>query len=178
MQRRPSLTEGKLMIMRVLKSMEPLDENQFAEFFAEPDLLTFFEIKVALDELQGSELIAGRKRGNSQPDAYMLTAKGRTTYDMFMYDLPLPLRDKVDALLPEWRRRFRRREQVRTKYYRAGEDDYCAQLSIFEHGTPAMELTLHLPDSDQAQQAVQAFERNAERIYSDIWQSLSAKAEE
>ena len=41
-----------------------------------------------------------------------------------------------------------------------------------------MELTLHLPDSDQAQQAVQAFERNAERIYSDIWQSLSAKAEE
>ena len=136
MQRRPSLTEGKLMIMRVLKSMEPLDENQLAEFFAEPDLLTFFEIKVALDELQGSELIAGRKRGNSQPDAYMLTAKGRTTYDMFMYDLPLPLRDKVDALLPEWRRRFRRREQVRTKYYRAGEDDYCAQLSIFEHGTP------------------------------------------
>ena len=82
------------------------------------------------------------------------------------------------ALLPEWRRRFRRREQVRTKYYRAGEDDYCAQLSIFEHGKPAMELTLHLPDSDQAQQAVQAFERNAERIYSDIWQSLSAKAEE
>ena len=65
MQRRPSLTEGKLMIMRVLKSMEPLDENQLAEFFAEPDLLTFFEIKVALDELQGSELIAGRNAGNS-----------------------------------------------------------------------------------------------------------------
>ena len=57
MQRRPSLTEGKLMIMRVLKSMEPLDENQLAEFFAEPDLLTFFEIKVALDELQGSETL-------------------------------------------------------------------------------------------------------------------------
>ena len=72
-------------------------------------------------------------------------------------------------------------KQMRTKGLKpAVIVDYVREAYIHpaEHGTPAMELTLHLPDSDQAQQAVQAFERNAERIYSDIWQSLSAKAEE
>ena len=110
MQRRPSLTEGKLMIMRVLKYMTPLDENQLAEFFAEPNLLTFFEIKEALAELQESELIAVSIRGGSRLDAYMLTEKGQSTYEMFSHTLPLPLRERIDAILPEWKREFRRRE--------------------------------------------------------------------
>ncbi len=173
MQRRPSLTEGKLMIMRVLKYMTPLDENQLAEFFAEPNLLTFFEIKEALAELQESELIAVSIRGGSRPDAYMLTEKGQATYEMFSHTLPLPLRERIDAILPEWKREFRRRDQVRVKYSRVSEGDYIATLAIYEHGAPAMELCLHFPDMAQAHEASEAFEKNAQRIYADIWNALS-----
>lgn len=174
MQRRPSLTESKLMIMRALTYMEPLDENQLTEFFAELSLMTFFEIKEALTELQESGLI-DTVRGELAPEAYMLTARGREIYGMFSNSVPLPLRDRVDALLPEWRRRFRRREQVRTRTFKVGEGDYCAQLEIYEHGSPAMELKLHLPDSAQAQDVASSFEANAELLYREIWRALDAQ---
>ena len=77
MQRRPSLTESKLMIMRALTYMEPLDENQLTEFFAELSLMTFFEIKEALTELQESGLI-DTVRGELAPEAYMLTSVSYT----------------------------------------------------------------------------------------------------
>lgn len=174
MQRRPSLTEGKLMIMRALKAMEPLDENQLTEFFQELNSLTFFEIKEALSELMESELITPI-RGELAPEAYLLTSRGREIYSMFSHSLPLPLRDSVDSLLPEWRRKFRRREQVRTRFFKVADGDYCALLEVYEHGAPAMELKLHLPDAAQARQAARGFELNAERLYSGIWKALDAE---
>ncbi len=171
MQRRPSLTESKLMIMRSLAAMEPLDENQLAEFFGEMELMNFFEVKMALSELAEAGLIAP-VRGELAPEAYLLTASGRETYAMFAKSVPLPLRDRIDALLPEWRRRFRRREHVRTRAFRNGESDFCAQLEVYEHGALSMELKLHFTDLEQAQQAARSFERAAEGIYRDVWSAL------
>lgn len=171
MQRRPSLTESKLMIMRSLKAMEPLDENQLAEFFGELELMNFFEVKMALAELTEAGLISS-VRGELAPEAYLLTASGRETYDMFSKTIPLPLRDRVDALLPEWRKRFRRREHIRTRAFKHAEGDYCALLEVYEHGALSMELKLHFPDLNQAQQAAQGFERAAEGIYRDVWNAL------
>lgn len=171
MQRRPSLTESKLMIMRSLKAMEPLDENQLAEFFGELELMNFFEIKVALAELSEAGLIA-QVRGELAPEAYMLTDAGSETYAMFSRNIPLPLRDRIDALLPEWRKRFRRREHVRTRAYRRAGGDCCASLEVYEHGALSMELKLHFADMEQARQAAQSFERAAEAIYRDVWNAL------
>ena len=171
MQRRPSLTESKLMIMRSLKAMEPLDENQLAESFNELDLMNFFEVKMALAELTEAGLIT-QVRGELAPEAYMLTVNGREIYDMFSKTIPLPLRDRVDALLPEWRKRFRRREHVRTRTFKHADDDYCAMLEVYEQGALSMELKLHFPDLEQAKQAAQSFERAAESIYRDVWSAL------
>ena len=170
------MTLYKLMNLYLLKQVNfPLTNAQLTSFFTEHDYTTYFTLQQALNELEDAGLI--HKEASHSSTRYDITKEGEETLNFFGKNISPAIINDMDEYLKE--NKFRLREEVGTTadFYKGTNQDYIVHCEVREGRSPLIELSLSVPDRDQAAAMSARWEHKSKEIYSFIMKSLMSEEE-
>ena len=83
----------------------------------------------------------------------------------------------MDTYLKENRLRLRNEVSLVSDYYKSTSQDYIVHCEVREGRSPLIELSLSVPDRDQAAAMSARWEHKSKEIYSFIMKSLMSEEE-
>ena len=83
----------------------------------------------------------------------------------------------MDTYLKENRLRLRNEVSLVSDYYKSTSQDYIVHCEVREGRSPLIELSLSVPDRDQAASMSARWEHKSKEIYSFIMKSLMSEEE-
>ena len=166
----PFFAEGesrdKLTLLYFLDKVKcELTREQLTTAAAAGDLLSFFELQNAVNELEESGLLAAVPRPYGQ--AYAITPAGAETLGMFYEQLPLSLREDIDDYAARCADKLRRDTQYYSAYEKR-EAGYAVTLKIMERSSELLALSVVMPDIDSAKNACATWPEHAEALYKHV----------
>ena len=169
--RRAPEEEQKLAVLCCLEKLGPCSELQLLQFLFEHDLMNYFEMMFALNELcdRGQAVRARKPAGYS----YEVTEAGREALQLFGGRVPRSLQTLLAEKGEAWRARFRREAQSVHRIDPTGRGDYALTLKVVEQDAEMMKLTLALPTRDLARRLGEDWPRKAPRLYEAVIRILS-----
>ncbi len=169
--RRAPDDEQKLIVLCCLNSLGPCTELQLLQFLFEHDLMNYFEMMFALNDLCDRGQAARTKKGAGY--LYAVTAAGAEALMLFGGRVPA----SVNALLAknggEWKRRFRREAQNLAQITQTDRGEYELTMRVVEQDMDMMTLTVSLPTREMAQTFSDRWPRKAAQIYAEVFRMLS-----
>ena len=165
------MTLYKLMNLYMLKQVNfPLTNAQLTEFFLQHEYTNYFTLQQALNELQESGLVRAESSHNST--RYEITREGEDTLSFFGSNISPAIVEDMDNYLKE--NRFRMRNEVSTisDYYKSTNQDYIVHCELREGKTVLLDLSLSVPDREQAESMCSQWEQKNQEIYSFVMKSL------
>ncbi|HIZ43557.1 MAG TPA: DUF4364 family protein [Firmicutes bacterium] len=165
------LTLYKLMILYMLKQVKfPLSGSQISEFFLDKEYTTYFTLQQALSELIEAHLIKLETTRNSS--RYEITSEGEETLTFFGKKISSAIIDDINEYLKENKVRLRDEVGVLSDYYKSTNQDYIVHCAIREGKTQLLEINLSVPDREQADHMCARWNRESQKIYSFLMQTL------
>ncbi len=165
------MTLYKLMILYMLKRVNfPLTNSQLTDFFLAHEYATYFTLQQALNELAESSLISVQSNHNTT--RYEITREGEDTLDFFGKNIPPAIVADMDQYLKENRLRMRDQAGVMTNYYKSTNQDYIVHCELREGKIVLLDLSLSVPDRDQAEAMCSHWEKKSQDIYSYVMKTL------
>ena len=106
-----------------------------------------------------------------------ITKEGEETLNFFGKNISPAIINDMDEYLKE--NKFRLREEVGTTadFYKGTNQDYIVHCEVREGRSPLIELSLSVPDRDQAAAMSARWEHKSKEIYSFIMKSLMSEEE-
>ena len=161
----------KLMNLYMLKQVNfPLTNAQLTDFFLEHEYTTYFTLQQALNELLGSGLI--RMHSNHSTTRYEITREGEETLEFFGKNISPAIIDDMDQYLRENRFRIRNEAGVIADFYKSTNQDYIVHCEIREGKTVLLDVSLSVPDREQAEAMCSQWEKKNQDIYSYVMKTL------
>ena len=165
------LTLYKLMILYMLKQVKfPLSNAQISEFFLDKEYTTYFTLQQALSELSESHLVKMESTRNSS--RYEITSEGEETLSYFGKKISSAIVDDIDAYLKENKVRLRDEVGLISDYYRSTAQDYVVHCAIREGKTSLLDLSISVPDKEQAEHMCSRWNKENQAIYQHIMKLL------
>ena len=165
------LTLYKLMILYMLKQVKfPLSGSQISEFFLDKEYTTYITLQQALSELIEAHLIKLETTRNSS--RYEITSEGEETLTFFGKKISSAIIDDINEYLKENKVRLRDEVGVLSDYYKSTNQDYIVHCVIREGKTQLLEINLSVPDREQADHMCARWNRESQKIYSFLMQTL------
>ena len=138
------LTLYKLIVLYMLTRVNfPLTNSQISNFVLDAGYTTYFTLQQTFSELIESSLIRSETIRNS---SYYYMKKHR-----------LELRDEVS---------------VTSDFYRTTNGDYAVQCKVTERNSSLIELTLTVPDKEQASSMCANWKERCQEIYANLMKEL------
>lgn len=169
--RRTPDEEQKLVVLECLKQLGPCTEMQLLQFLFEYDLMNYFEMMFALNDLCDRGQAARAKAQTGY--AYQLTAAGEEALQLFGNRVPRSLQALLKSKGATWKRRFQQEAQSRQKVEQTDRGDYQLSLAVVEQDRDLMNLNLTLPTRDLARQMAEKWPRKASEVYAAVIRILS-----
>ncbi len=161
----------KLMNLYMLKQVNfPLTNAQLTDFFLEHEYTTYFTLQQALNELLESGLI--RMHSNHSTTRYEITREGEETLEFFGKNISPAIIDDMDQYLRENRFRIRNEAGVIADFYKSTNQDYIVHCEIREGKTVLLDVSLSVPDREQAEAMCSQWEKKNQDIYSYVMKTL------
>lgn len=161
----------KLMSLYMLKQVNiPLSNAQLTEFFLEHEYTTYFTLQQVLNELLESGLI--RMHSNHSTTRYEITREGEDTLEYFGKSVSPAIIDDMNEYLRENRLRIRNESGIISDFYKSTNQDYIVHCEIREGKSVLMDLSLSVPDKEQAEAMCSRWEERNQEIYSFVMQKL------
>ena len=165
------LTLYKLMILYLLKQVKfPLSNAQISDFFLGKEYTTYFTLQQALSELGESHLVKMETTRNSS--RYEITSEGEETLSYFGKKISPAIIEDIDAYLKENKVRLRDEVGLISDYYRSTAQDYIVHCAIREGKTSLLELSISVPDKEQAEHMCNRWNKENQQIYQNIMKLL------
>ena len=165
------LTLYKLMILYMLKQVKfPLAGSQISEFFLDKEYTTYFTLQQALSELGESHLIKLESTRNSS--RYDITREGEETLSFFGKKISPAIIEDIDTYLKENKVRLRDEVGLVSDYYKSTNQDYIVHCAIREGKAQLLEINISVPDKEQAEHMCGRWNKESQKLYSVIMQSL------
>ncbi len=171
MQRHPSETENKLLLLHAIDRLGSATSQQLLAFVAENELMDYISLQIGLAELDESGFL--RKQPHALGTLYALTGRGHDALLMFRKRVPPSRLAGIDAHAEEWRARFRREKEMLSTFEKHGENDYEVRLRLLERGCDLLDLRLSVPSRVTAQEFADLWEKRAGRVYEAIMRALA-----
>ena len=169
--RRAPDDEQRLIVLYALRELSPCTELQLLQFFFENDLMNYFDMMFALNDLcDRGQAVRERKRAGN---VYTLTPAGREALSLFGNRVPNSLTALLRETGGEWRERFQAEDEYEQSVRQTERGEYEATLSVVEQEMDMMRLTLSLPTRELAAQLAAAWPRRAGEIYETIIRMLT-----
>ena len=161
----------KLMNLYMLKQVNfPLTNAQLTDFFLEHEYTTYFTLQQALNELLESGLI--RMHSNHSTTRYEITREGEETLEFFGKNISPAIIDDMDQYLRENSFRIRNEAGVIADFYKSTNQDYIVHCEIREGKTVLLDVSLSVPDREQAEAMCSQWEKKNQDIYSYVMKTL------
>ena len=161
----------KLMNLYMLKQVNfPLTNAQLTDFFLEHEYTTYFTLQQALNELLESGLI--RMHSNHSTTRYEITREGEETLEFFGKNISPAIVDDMVQFLRENRFRIHYEAGVIADFYKSTNQDYIVHCEIREGKTVLLDVSLSVPDREQAEAMCSQWEKKNQDIYSYVMKTL------
>lgn len=169
--RRTPDDEQRLIVLCSLHHLAPCTELQLLQFLFEHDLMNYFDMMFALNDLCArGQAVRLRKRAGYQ---YELTDAGREALSLFGGRVPRSIKALLEETAWEWRQRFHEEAQYRHHTEQTNRGEYELTLSVVEQEMDMMRLTLSLPNRELANQLAAKWPRKASEIYETVIRLLT-----
>ncbi len=169
--RRAPDNEQKLMVLYCLANLGPCTELQLLQFLVDNDLLNYFEMMFALNDLcDRGQAVRTKKNAGF---LYQITDAGREALELFGGRVPMSLKTLLAETEKEWKARFREEMQNRQQVVQTDRGEYELNLTIVERDMDMMRLSLSLPTRELADQLAKRWPEKAGKIYDTVIRILS-----
>lgn len=165
------MTLYKLMNLYMLKQVDfPLTNSQLSNFFLDREYTTYFTLQQALNELLEAGLIKTEMLHNST--RYEITKEGEETLEFFGKKISPAIISDMDNYLKENRFRMRNEVGLISDFYKSTNQDYIVHCEVREGKTVLLNVSVSVPDKDQAELMCSHWEERSQEIYAYIMKSL------
>ncbi|MEG0564710.1 MAG: DUF4364 family protein [Hungatella sp.] len=165
------MTLYKLMNLYMLKQVNfPLTNSQLLAFFQQHEYTDYFTVQQALSELMNSGLI--RMEANHSTTLYNITQEGEDTLSFFGKNIPPAIISDINQYLKDNRFRMRNEVGVVSDYYKSTNQDYIVHLAVREGKVALIDLSLSVPDIEQAEIMCRHWEKKSQEIYAFAMKTL------
>ncbi len=173
--KRPPDDEQRLVVLYTLHQLAPCTELQLLKFLAEYDLMNYFDMMIALQDLcaRGQAVRAPRRAGY----LYRLTPAGEEALELFGGRVPQSVKKRLEETGQEWRRRFMQEDTCISHIRQTERGEYELSLAVREQDTDTLRLTFTLPTRDLASQLSARWPQKAAQLYETVIRILSEDAE-
>ena len=163
--------EQKMVLLRCLDQFGPCTELQMVRFLMEHDLMNYFDMMFALNELcdQGQAARSKARAGYR----YELTEAGREALALFGGRVPRSVQTLLQKTGREWQSRFQGEDGSRTEIRRAENGEYETVLEVVDRDKPVLTLRLMLPSREMASKTAEKWPRKAAEIYGTVVRLLA-----
>ncbi len=169
--RRAPDDEQKLIVLCCLNRLGPCTELQLLQFLFEYDLMNYFEMMFALNDLCDRGQAARTKKGAGY--LYAVTAAGAEALTLFGRRVPNSVYVLLENTAGDWRQRFRREAQNLYEITQTDRGEYELTLRVVEQDMDMMTVTVSLPTQQMAQQMAGRWPRMASKIYAEVFRMLT-----
>ncbi len=165
------MTLYKLMILYLLKRVNfPLNNAQLSDFFLQREYTTYFTLQEALSELAEAGLI--RSSSTHSTTSYEITREGEDTLSFFQKNISPAIIEDMDQYIRDNRFRLRNEMGVQSDYYKSGGQDYIVHCEVHEGKETLIDLSLSVPDKEQAEFMSEHWKAHSQEIYAYIMKAL------
>ncbi len=161
----------KLMNLYMLKQVNfPLTNAQLTDFFLAHEYTSYFNLQQVLNELLEAGLI--RMHSNHNSSRYEITREGEETLEFFGKNISPAIINDMDQYLKDNRFRIRNEAGVLADYYKSTSQDYVVHMEIREGKSSLLDLSLSVPDREQAEAMCAQWEKKSPEVYSFLMKTL------
>ena len=109
---------------------------------------------------------------NNSTTRYEITKEGEETLEFFGKNISPAIVEDMDGYLKENQFRIRNEAGVISDYYKSTNQDYIVHCELREGKTVLLDLSLSVPDREQAESMCSQWEQKNQEIYSFVMKSL------
>lgn len=165
------MTLYKLMNLYMLKQVNfPLTNAQLTDFFLQHEYASYFTLQQALNELQESGLIRTQSTHNST--LFEITKEGEETLNFFGKNISPAIIEDMDTYLKDNRFRMRNEVGVLSNYYKSTNQDYIVHCEVREGKNTLIDLSLSVPDKEQAESMCARWKKTSQDIYAYVMKTM------
>ncbi len=168
--RQPSMTEQKLVTLYALDRLGPTTALQLLRFMVENEMMDYIALQLSTAELDEMGLL--RKLPHALGALYAPSAQGYKALDLFRDRIPYSRATEIDAIAPNWKRRFREEKQVLGDWEKMPSGEYQVHLKLLESELPLLEMHISLPTREQATQFCARWPQEAGALYAHLMHTL------
>ena len=170
--KRPPDDEQRLVVLYALRQLSPCTETQLLQFLAEEDIMNYFDMMIALQDLcaRGQAVRSQKEAGGH---TYQPTPAGDEALSLFGGRVPSSVKKLLKETGGAWRARFAAEEQYPFKISQTERGDYELLLSVREQGADTFRLSLTAPTRELALKLARGWPEKAGKIYVTVFRTLS-----
>lgn len=176
MQRKPSDTENKLLLLHDIDRLGAVTAEQLLVFVVENNQMDYISLHLCLAELDDAGLL--RKQLHALGTLYALTGKGHDALELFRRRVPHSRLASVDEAAAQWRQRFRREKQMIADFEKKTDGEYVVRLKLLERDAELLHMEINVPTHAHAQRFCDAWIQQAPDIYASIMHTLGQNISE
>lgn len=165
------LTLYKLIVLYMLTRVNfPLTNSQISNFVLDAGYTTYFALQQTFSELIESNLIRSETIRNSS--YYYITDAGKETLGYFEHMISKSIQKDIEDYLKKHRLELRDEVSVTSDFYKTTNGDYAVQCKVMERNSNLIDLTLTVPDKEQASSICANWKERCQEIYAYLMKEL------
>jgi len=171
-RRSQTMAQNKLLMLYLLNRSEmELSELQIMRLMDELGLMSYFDLKECLFELQQN----GHIYMSETPQAalYAITGSGKNIADVLGNDLRLSARKAVDTYLDTNRDKLKMEAHYVAEYIKISGSEYRVIMKVLEEGMTILEISIIVYSREEAQAMTEKWKDKAVDIYKELLGRLS-----
>lgn len=166
-----TVTLYKLIILYMLDRVNSAMTNaQISQFILEKGYTNYFTLQEVLNTLISDGFIS--KEGFHNSTHYKITNTGRETIQFFRCKISPSIISDINIFLSENKYELKESINNTSEYYKATNGDFAVHCQVKENGFPIIDLTITVPDEQQADAMCGKWKDASPDIYEYIMKHL------
>lgn len=166
-----SLTLYKLMVLYMLNKVTfPLTNAQISSFILDKEYTNYFTLQQVFSELTDSNLVKLKTVRNTSQ--YFITEEGQNTLEYFGSKISDVIKEEIDNFIIENKYDLRNEVSIIADYYKTTNKEFAVRCQVKEKHSDLIDLTLTVPDKEQAASIANNWSKNSQEIYAYLMKTL------
>ena len=130
--------------------------------------INYNDFQIALDNLVATNHVRAHLE-NKHSQKYEITQKGLNAADLFNANIPVYIREPIDASVKEMFIESRRKNAVQSGILPVRNNEYSAECRLLDDdNTQILQLNLYAGSREEAERMAEFFRKNSESVYTKI----------
>lgn len=166
------IDDSVLIQFIILYTLSKVDDavpyNELLNLVLDNCNINYNDFQVALDNLAKTNHISSFLEG-AHNQKYRITQKGMNAVEFFTANIPVYIREPIDASIKELFKERRLKNAVQSNILPIRRDEYAADCMLYDDdNTPILSLSLYAGSRDEAERMARLFREKSDEIYAKI----------